>query len=104
MSPIIGDRKDLELYSEQFICMLYQLTNRTTFRSRNADEVFKKLKLGGFHDITGTTDEIVQHLVEGGRIKFGSGRQVIFTQDGKNSCDSHCGPHHQRFNSGGYYD
>lgn len=101
MSPIIGDPKDLELYSEQFICMLYQLSNRTTFRSRNADDVFKKLKLGGFHDITGTTDEIVQYLVERGHIKFGSGSQVILTQEGKIWCDSHCKSHLQRFNFGG---
>jgi hypothetical protein len=104
MSPIIGDPKDLELYSEQFICMLYQLTNRTIFRSRNADEMFKKLRLEAFHNITGTTDEIVQYLVERGRIKFGSGRQVILTQVGKNWCDGHCEPHLQRFKFGGYYE
>jgi hypothetical protein len=46
--------------------------------------VLKKLKLGGFHDIPGTTDEIVQYLVEREHIKFGSGRQVILTQEGKN--------------------
>jgi hypothetical protein len=72
MPHIINDPKDLELYSEQYICMLYHLTNHTTFRSRNADEVFKKLGLDAFHDVTGTTDEIVQHLVELGRIRFGT--------------------------------
>jgi hypothetical protein len=75
--------------------MLYQLSNRTTFRSRNADDVFKGLKLGGFHDITGTTDELVQYFVERGRIKFGSGSQLILTQEGKNWCDSHCESHLQ---------
>ena len=59
MTPIIGDPKALEMYSDHYICMLYHITDRTTFGSRNAIDVFRKLGLDAFHDeiVAQITDE-----------------------------------------------
>jgi hypothetical protein len=90
MAPIIDDPSQVEMYSNRYICMLYRMTDRTSFRSMNAEDVFRKLSLNTFQDITRTTDEIIQYLLERGHIKFGSERQVILTLEGKGWCDNNC--------------
>jgi hypothetical protein len=92
MTPIIGDPKVLEMYSVQYICTLYHITDRTTFGSRNAMDVFRKLGLDAFHDeiVAQITDEIVQHLLERRHVKVGNERQVMLTLEGKDWCDNHC--------------
>ena len=92
MIPIIGDPKVLEMYSDQYICMLYHITDRSTFESRNARDVFRKLGLDAFHDeiVAQITDEIVQHLLERRHVKVGNECRVMLTLEGKDWCDTHC--------------
>jgi hypothetical protein len=92
MIPIIGDLKVLEMYSDQYICMLYHITDRTTYGSRNAMDVFRKLGLDAFHDeiVAQITNEIVQHLMERRHVKVGNEHQVMLTLEGKDWCNNHC--------------
>jgi hypothetical protein len=95
MASRLGDENQTRNIADKFLCMLFHMRGGNMLRSRDIDDIWKRLELHGFDgDQVGATDAAVQNLIadRGERPLFEQVplRNVKLTRDGLLYCREYC--------------